>query len=166
MCPEKNHKSFNRQRGFLMPVALFIIVIMGIYALVLWRTTSQSNISAVQEVISVQAFYAAESGAQRGMADLFFPEVSRNQTDTRCQNMNRTITFTVTGLNNCSATVSCSCVYENNNACNPADSGNYSPSAPVVRSFYTLTSAGSCGSGNISAVRTLVVQATIEQEGL
>src|SRR5690606_1010517 len=152
MCPEKIHTSFNRQRGFLMPVALFIIVIMGIYALVLWRTTSQSNLSAVQEVITVQAFYAAESGAQRGMAELFFPDASsRQDIDDRCVNMNISMNFSVTGLNNCSAIVTC----ELNTI-----------TTPVIRSFYSVDSTGSCGSGNISAMRTLEVQATIEQEGI
>src|SRR5690554_3189730 len=101
MCPEKIPTSFNRQRGFLMPVALFIIVIMGIYALILWRTTSQANLSAVQEVITVQAFYAAESGAQRGMAQLFSPDASNRQTiDGRCLAMSSSpinLSFNVAG---------------------------------------------------------------------
>ena len=166
MCPEKNHTNLNRQRGFLMPVALFIIVIMGVYVLVLWRTTSQSNIGAVQEVISVQAFYAAESGAQHGMAELFFPEVSRRQTDLACENMNNTLPFSVTGLDNCLATVTCTCVYENASGCTPNNTANYGPAAPVAHSFYTLTSTGSCTVGNINAQRTLEVQAAMKEQGI
>lgn len=166
MCLEKKYTSFNRQRGFLMPVALFIIVIMGVYVLVLWRTTSQSNIGAVQEIVTVQAFYAAESGAQRGMADLFFPEVSRNQTDFACENMSITLPFNVTGLENCQATVTCTCVYENASGCTPGNTANYGPTAPVVHSFYTLTSTGSCNVNNVSAQRTLEVQASMKEQGI
>jgi len=171
MCPEKTsiniHSSLQRQRGFLMPVALFIIVIMSVYALVLWRTTSQANLSAVQEVVSVQTFYAAESGLQRGMAELFFPDASSRQAaDSRCQAMDITLSYTAQGLEHCQARVACDCVYDDARACNPGDAGNYGSTALVAYSFYTLTSNGSCEVGSIRAQRTLEAQATMEQEGL
>ncbi|RYZ93898.1 MAG: MSHA biogenesis protein MshP, partial [Moraxellaceae bacterium] len=73
-------KSFRKnQQGFLLPLAIFIIVVMGLFALVVSRNTIQSNTAAVQEAISTQTFYAAESGAQRGMQVLFFPDASSRQ---------------------------------------------------------------------------------------
>lgn len=149
-----------RQRGFLLPVAVFLLVAMGVLALALWRTTAGSNLSAVQEVISVQSFYAAESGAQRAMAQLFFPSGDiRQQIDQRCAAMPLAISFTATGLNQCSAQVSCLCRYDDASACDPTVDANYGPTGDTAASFYQLTSVGRCGSGGVSAVRRVEVEA-------
>jgi MSHA biogenesis protein MshP len=77
-----------KQQGFLLPLALFIVVVMGLFALVLSRNTIQTGTSTVQEMVSTQAFYVAESGAQLGMQNLFFPDPSvRQQVDQRCVNL-------------------------------------------------------------------------------
>ncbi|MDQ2075233.1 MSHA biogenesis protein MshP [Marinimicrobium sp. ABcell2] len=146
-----------RQGGFLMPVAIFIVVAMGLFALMLWRTTIQTNVSAVQELISAQAFYAAESGAQAGMSRLFYPDAStKSAIDNQCSGMgSMTLDFSgIDGLNLCQASITCACVDENNNAC----------SASSDYSFYTLTSVGSCGSGDIRAERSVRVSAFMERE--
>lgn len=151
------HSGPARQRGFLMPVAIFIVVAMGLFALMIWRTSVQTNVSAVQELISTQAFYAAESGAQAGMSQLFYPDAStKNAVDTQCVNMGSTVLdFSgVQGLNLCQATLTCECSDENGAAC----------SGTADYSFYTLTSIGECGSGDISAERSLQVSAFMERE--
>jgi MSHA biogenesis protein MshP len=145
------------QQGFLMPVAIFIVVAMGLFALMLWRTTIQTNVSAVQELISNQAFYAAESGAQAGMSRLFYPDASSKAAiDSQCSGMgSMSLDFSgVDGLNLCQASVTCECVDENNNSCSPA--ADYS--------FYTLTSVGECGSGDFRAERSVMVSAFMERE--
>jgi MSHA biogenesis protein MshP len=155
------------QQGFLLPLAIFIVVVMGLFALVLSRNTIQSNTSAVQEAISTQTFYAAESGAQRGMQVLFFPDASaRQQVDSRCIALNTTYTYTVPGLNNCSAVVSCSCAFQDATNCSPIAAANYLSTAPTNRltSFYTITSVATCGSGNLRAVRTIDVGSFLKQE--
>lgn len=162
MCPESpevniSHSGPARQRGFLMPVAIFIVVAMGLFALMIWRTSVQTNVSAVQELISAQAFYAAESGAQAGMSDLFYPDArTKSAVDGQCAGMGTlALDFSgVQGLNLCGTTVECECVNEDGTACSASD--DYS--------FYTLTSTGQCGSGNISAERTLEVSAFMERE--
>lgn len=139
MCPDRFHLSMgNRQRGFLLPVALFIIVVMGFAALALTRTTSQTNVSAVQELVSTQALYAAESGVQTGLSELFYPDASdRDDVDGRCDNLNLVLDFSgVQGLNICSVEVQCDRVEDG---------------------VYQLSSRGSCGSGDISARRDLQV---------
>ena len=44
------------QRGFLIPLAIFIVVVMSFFAIALWRTTVQTTLSGAQELVSVQAF--------------------------------------------------------------------------------------------------------------
>lgn len=139
-----------KQAGFLMPVAIFIVVIMGLFALMIWRTSVQTNRAAVQELLSTQAFYAAESGAQAGMNELFYPNASSKVVvDNQCANMGTlNLNFSgVDGLNLCSASVTCECSDETGAACAP--SADYS--------FYTLSSVGACGSGDFRAERSLRV---------
>lgn len=124
MCPNASFK----QRGFLLPVAIFILVAMSAFALTLWRTTAQASISISQELISTQAYYAAESGAQLGAAKLL--------AGAGCATLAITHSFSPAGLNQCSVEVSCAGVSE----------------------FYQLTSIGQCGSGDdVSASRTIEV---------
>lgn len=146
-----------KQAGFLMPVAIFIVVIMGLFALMIWRTSVQTNRAAVQELLSTQAFYAAESGAQTGMNELFYPNASSKvAVDNQCANMGSlNLNFSgIEGLNLCSATVTCECSDENGAACEP--SAGYS--------FYTLSSVGECGSGDLRAERSLRMSSYMKQE--
>lgn len=164
MCLETQHLrhlsslgSARKQAGFLMPVAIFIVVIMGLFALTIWRTSVQSNRAAVQELLSTQAFYAAESGAQAGMNELFYPNASSKVVvDNQCANMGTlNLNFSgIDGLNLCTASVTCECSNEAGAACAP--STDYS--------FYTLSSVGECGSGDFRAERSLRVSAYMERE--
>lgn len=146
---QRPYVSAQKQRGFLMPLAIFIVVVMSLFAAALWRTTVQTSLSGAQEMVTVQAFYAAESGAQNGMQALFFPDASsRLAINARCDALNLTPAFAgIAGLNNCSAQVSCTCV-----ECNSG-----------TTSFYTITSVGSCGSGLMSAVRTVKVGSFMDE---
>ena len=171
MCLNKNHIShkqlFKKQNGFLIPLALFILVVMSLFALVLSRNTIQTSSASTLEMISVQAFYAAESGAQRGMQNLFYPDASVRQTvDARCLALNNTYAFNVTGLKNCSAVVTCSCLYPDNTACAPATAANYSTAAATNKliSFYKISSVATCGNGNLRSVRTIEAGSFLEQE--
>ena len=137
-----------KQQGFLMPLAIFIVVIMGIFTVTLARTTGQSAIATTQEGVSLQAFYAAESGAQLGMSNLFYDTAAPLTVAAvtgRCTTLALSPTFTVNGLNNCSATVSC-----------------VADTTVPGRSYFTLSSTGQCGNGNISANRTIQVSAKME----
>ena len=157
----------NTQSGFLLPLALFIVVAMGVLALAISRTATQAQSSSVMELLNVQAFYAAESGAQRAMQTLFFPDASSRQAvDGRCASLIVIHSFTgINGLNLCSAQVSCSCRYANNTVCAPATLSNYSPTAALdlTKSFYTVTSIGSCGQNEYRALRTIEAGAFLEQ---
>ncbi len=150
-----------------MPLAIFIVVVMGLFALVISRTAIQTSTASTQEIVSTQTFYAAESGAQRGMQVLFFPDASfRQQVDTRCVGLNTTYADTVPGLNNCSTVVTCSCTFQDGSSCSPIVAANYTSNAGVnkLTSFYKITSAATCGSGNLRAQRTIEAGSFLKQE--
>lgn len=164
MCPKSSAK---KQEGFLLPLAIFIVVVMAGLALVLTRNIIQTNYSATQELVSSQTFYAAESGAQKGMQVLFYPDASSRQAaDNRCASMNVAISYGVTGLKNCSAVVTCTCLYQDNTACAPGTASNYSTTAAAnkLNSFYKVSSVATCGSGNLRAVRTIEAGSFLKQE--
>jgi len=149
MFPNQVHKKISRyQQGFLIPLALFILVVMGVLALTISRTSMQTQASAIQEFTSIQAFYAAESGAQRGMKNLFFDvrPPTKTSADSQCSNLNTTYTFTDDGLKACNARVNCS------------------KDGDAIRSFYTITSVGSCGADQYRAERRIQVGSFMEQE--
>ncbi|MFL0808810.1 MAG: pilus assembly PilX N-terminal domain-containing protein [Agarilytica sp.] len=132
-----------KQRGFLIPVAMLLVVGIGVLALTISRITSQSSISAYNEGISLQAFYAAESGAYFGMNQLLFNVTLRTAADTNCINLDgSTLNGLANGLQACSVSITCS-----------ADTVGGDP-----QSFYTIVSTASCGAGEIYAERSVEVK--------
>jgi MSHA biogenesis protein MshP len=166
MCPNRRDP-YQSQRGFLLPLALFIVVVMGALALTISRTSIQTQTSSIQEFTSMQAFYAAESGAQRGMQALFLSITTRQASDQACATMAIAENFSgVNGLKMCTATVSCTCIYQNNSPCAAGVGANYLLTSPVgvTKSFYTLRSSGVCGHDQYRAQRVIEVGAYREQE--
>lgn len=167
MSPEFPAKiSAHHQRGFLLPLALFILVVMAALAVTISRTSTQTQMSGIQEFSNVQTFYAAESGAQRGMQALFLNTANRQATDLACANMAINHNFSGDGLKMCTAQVTCACRYRDNTNCNAATAANYATTAAVgvTVSFYTLTSVGACGAQQFRATRTVQVGSYREQE--
>ena len=122
-----------------MPLALFIVVGMAALAVAISRMSGNTQSSAIYESLSVQALYAAESGMQYQMNQLLFNAVSEAEVDTRCASVNGTsISFTVSGLNNCTAQSSCS-----------------KKSNQPGRQVYELFSSSSCGAGQFIAQRSI-----------
>lgn len=134
------------QKGFLIPLALIIIVGLSALALALGKIASLAGISAIQEGISVQAFYAAESGAQFGMNRLFFPDDTRATVDANCLTFPLARSFSITGLNGCDVVVTCT------------------PSTDIenLTSFFLLNSSATCGSGEILAQRSIQVTSFVK----
>lgn len=163
-CLER-HSSRLTQQGFLIPVAAFIVVIMTIFAATLTRTSSTSNAAFVQEAVSLQAFYAAESGAQAGMSRLFYPEpANRLAADSRCASGVANTQTDPAGFQGCNIEVTCSCLYEDGSACNVSTAGNYDGSNGRFYSFYTLRSEAQCGVNPLNAIRTIEVSAYMRDE--
>lgn len=147
MFPKYPLSLANNQSGFLVPLAAIIIVGIGVLAISISRLSSQGNTSAIFEGLSLQALYAAETGANAGLHNLFFDNSDRNEADSRCNTLNTTplsLNYSATGLSACSATVTCS----------------FTTNGTV--SYYTLESRGSCGTSlttNTTAERTIEVSA-------
>ncbi|GLS26721.1 PilX N-terminal domain-containing pilus assembly protein [Marinibactrum halimedae] len=142
------------QQGFLLPLALFIVLILAGLGVTLSRMTQYSNLSVLQEQASLQAFYAAESGAQYAMHRLYFDStasLTRAAATAECNGIDNggtgtAISFTATGLRSCTMTVFCTAVN---------DSAN-------VTTFYNLTSRGNCSFGDILAERTIEVSSYLQ----
>lgn len=161
-----NRKGINRQSGFLIPLAIFIVVVMGFMALALTRSSTLSHQGFSQELLSTQAFYAAETSTQRAMQTLFFPDASSRQAvDSRCSSLSTTYNFSaIDGLQLCQAQVTCSCVYQNNQACSAGTPANYSATTTSHTSLYTINSVASCAAGLVTASRQIQASAYLEQE--
>ncbi len=141
----------SQQRGFLIPLAAFIIVVMGLMALVVSRTTTQTGLAGIQEQASLQAFYAAESGAQYSMNQLFYrtgSPVTRASATAACSGLDgSSVSFNTVGLRNCGARLQCRATVNTSGA--------------NARTYYAITSDGSCDLGDISATRTVDVMAQL-----
>lgn len=156
------HNSYRKkQSGFLLPVALFIIVVLGGMAIVVSKKVSQTSFSYIIDGVSVQTFFAAESGAQAGLHTLFFLDDDRQLVDARCEVMNLSKTLNVEGLKNCAVTVVCDCRYEDNSVCDADNSANYLALSGVDHSFYTLESSAQCGVSPVISQHTIEVGASL-----
>ena len=136
-----------------MPVAIFIIVIMGGLALTISRFSGQVSLATAQEAVTVQTFYAAESGAQLAMHQLFFDSaqsITQVVAQANCAALTTPplspIQLTGAGLNNCIVALTCSFTEQG---------------VPSI-SYFSLTSSAQCGLNQISAQRTLAVSSFIE----
>jgi len=135
-------ESAKQNKGFLIPLAAIIIVGVAILAAAISRFTSQSSQASVLEGISIQAFYAAESGANVAMNQLMFNVDDRSTADANCDALSgRVVNFSTAGLQVCQAIISCS---RSNIVGSP-------------QSFYNISSSGTCGSGDIFARRIIEV---------
>jgi MSHA biogenesis protein MshP len=147
MCLNRCDTSPSAQRGFLLPVAVFILVVMSVAALALWRSSIQTSRATVQELISAQALYAAESGAQAGVGQVL-ASANRTTANAVCDALNLSQAYSVTGLQRCSAQVSCRVIL------NP-------PSPSDTSSVYEVISQGRCGT-SVTAERSIMVAAYLE----
>lgn len=136
------------QRGYLIPLAIFILVGLGALALSISRLATQGAVGSAQQAVTAQALYAADSGAQYAMHQLFYvaaggSSLSRALVTSNCSATNGdTLSLSTAGLAGCSVTISCS---------TSIDSGD-------TTSFFTVNSSASCGSGGVTAQRAIEVR--------
>lgn len=135
----------------MLPVVMFVVVAMGFLALAVSRFAGQSSIAAAQEGISLQAFYAAESGGQYAMNQIYYvplggSAINRAAATANCASVNGdTVNFSGAGLMNCFATLACT---------SSVDVGSST-------TFFTVSSSGDCGDDATSALRTIQVSSYI-----
>lgn len=136
MYPER--LSAKQQAGAGLPIALFAITVLSLLVLGMSQLLDSSAQSVGLQIQSQRAFFAAESGAQIGVAEVLDAG--------SCAALAPSKHFSSGGLTGCQAQVSCSAV--------SADiDGNSDP-----ETVFTLVSAGQCGVGQDSAQRTIEVR--------
>lgn len=132
-------KYIRQQRGFLLPLAMFIMVGMAALALAMSRISSNTFVGVTQESISVQAFYAADSGASYAMHRLLYNAATATELDSRCSAINGSmLDFNAPGLQSCSAAFTCIKAGSTNG-----------------KEIFTLRSSAHCGSGSLIAERVV-----------
>lgn len=147
MCPNIYTNIRAYQAGFLIPTALFIVVALGALAISIARMAGSANSMALREALSAQAFFAAESGIQLGLYNLYNGATTRAQTTANCTSLDvASQSFNVAGLKACSVSFDCATT---------TDAGN-------TRSFYLITASASCGSGDLATSRVLNVKASMQ----
>lgn len=138
------------QRGFLIPVALVIVVGLSALAIAISSLSAQSQSSAFREVISAQSFYAAETGSQYAMNQLFYSvgaDPSRSSVTAACASLLGVfINLNSVGLQNCRVGLSCTSSNDPSN----------------TKSFFTVVSSAQCGSGELRTERSIQASAYIE----
>ncbi len=127
-----------KQSGMGLPMALFIITILAMIIAAITDLEESSGVGFSLDVNSMRAFYAAESGAQAAMSEIFPASGSGGGS---CSSVTAAHNFNKPGLNGCKAEMTCNNVVVNG------------------LSYYTIKSTGSCGSGLDSAVRIIDVRA-------
>lgn len=102
----------SQQLGIGLPAAIFVITVMAGIAVAINLLVEQNAETYVEEINLTRAFYAAESGAGIAMNTLFPPEdYPIYPTPADCVAAPaREYSFTVDGLNQCVAAVTCSAV--------------------------------------------------------
>jgi len=124
-------------RGFGLPAAIFIITVLAMIVAAISSLSESSSVAFGQDINSIRAFYAAESGAEIGLARRF----AVTGIPAGCGNNIYVDNSGLTGLNGCSVTVDCSSV------------------EVLGIDYYTLTSTATCGSGRDAAQRVVEVRA-------
>jgi MSHA biogenesis protein MshP len=98
----------HRQTGISLPGAIFVITILALLAVAIAALVSQNAQTYEDEINLTRAFYAAESGAGFAMNTIYPPEEFPGYSSTaECAAGPRVYNFSVPGLNNCSASVTC-----------------------------------------------------------
>ena len=99
------------QQGFLLPMALLVVV--GIASLAVWMPRHSTTLTDffLLSYFADQSHYAAETGAQLGLNQLLWPAASRQVRERRCQSLSSTLALNdavqAPGLEQCVIKVAC-----------------------------------------------------------
>jgi MSHA biogenesis protein MshP len=128
------HRPPHSQHGISLILVLFLIVVVALLVVAMARLNIGSQKIIGQEVLSVRALFAAESGAQEAAMRIF----SIGAAPVGCTPINRA--FTAAGLSDCSVSLVCS-----------------PPVNAAGRTIITINSRGTCGAGSEIASRNITV---------
>jgi MSHA biogenesis protein MshP len=156
MCPDFSMPKRTKQQGSALIIAIFIIVVMTLLVAALSKLLTSSTESISYEVLGTRAFFAAQSGMEQGLVQLF-PLITAADpvgSSSYCAIAAGELTGSATasayplnatiGLQSCSFTLSC-------------NSGR-ATTAVTETIYYQLTSIGTCGSGQLQTSRTIQME--------
>jgi len=144
--------SLTRQRGFSIPIALFVLVVVAMLGAAMQKILSEGEQSIAREVLSMRALMAAESGIERGLNQVL--EINSasctgnlNNPPTSLSPLISAWSLSIAGMSSCDVNVSCGVVTHD------------SDGDGTLESYYTLRSSGQCGPAADRAFRLVEVQA-------
>tara|TARA_R110002167_G_scaffold346001_1_gene556515 strand:+ start:1998 stop:2435 length:438 start_codon:yes stop_codon:yes gene_type:complete len=127
------------QRGSMLVIALFVIIVLALLGLTMTRLLSSSSEAIIHEVLGQRALNAARSGIECAVAEEF---------GAGCSNPIFKEFSSVAGLENCSYSVA--------------------PIAKLIEdgaktfTFWTFSSTGQCRAGKINVTRFVYIDAMLE----
>ncbi|WP_213995016.1 pilus assembly PilX N-terminal domain-containing protein [Arsukibacterium sp.] len=124
------------QQGSALVVAVFIIVVMLAIVLALSRILLSSSDSVVYEVQGTRALFAAQSGMELALTELFPRSGTAN-----CSNW--TFNFATAGLTGCEAQVQCTA---------------QAIASPQLSQLYQLQSTASCNANEFITSRSIELE--------
>ncbi len=138
-----------REQGFLLPLALFVVVAAATLAVAISQMAGGSRTTVLINTLSDQAYYAADAGLEYAavrlnrVASISHPTKSQSTEAVAlsvvCSELDKAdLTFDATGLKACRTELQCRESVNTNMA-----------------SLYFLGSVASCGAGETSSVRVL-----------
>jgi MSHA biogenesis protein MshP len=113
----------SRQRGFSLPVAVFIITVLALIGTAMIQLVETGQASTSAEVQSIRAFYSAETGAQEALHALFPLDGSAGS----CSDFSSA--YSGNGLDGCGAEVTCTTLTAGS------------------QTYYVINSTGTCAFG-------------------
>ena len=138
MRPNNMHAYiYRQQRGSTIMMAVFVIVVLSGLTAAMSTLLETSNESIAREVLSTRALLAAQSGAQREMAQMF----PMTGGVVACAPLSLDAGV-ASGLPGCTAEVTCGTLVE-----------------AAGQKLFTITSKGTCGPADSAAVRNIQMQA-------
>ena len=133
----------SRQRGSMLLISLFSMIVLAGLAMALLKINTSSQTITSREVLGGRAWFAASSGNEWAMTQLFPLAMKANQKIVKAScsfapsEAPKTIVFpaSIKGLSGCSVSVSCTLL-----------------GAGALSQFY-IESKGVCGTGEMKVVR-------------
>ena len=129
------------QRGSMLVIALFVIIVLALLGLTMTRLLSSSSEAIVHEVLGQRALNAARSGIECAVADEF---------GAGCSNPIFNEFNGVVGLENCSYRVT--------------------PVSKLIQdgaktfTYWTFSSTGQCRAGKVNVTRLVYIDAMLEMD--
>jgi|TARA_B110000240_G_scaffold195005_1_gene243708 MSHA biogenesis protein MshP len=137
----KDHANFSRvkQKGSMLMIALFVIIVFALLGLTLTKLLSSSTDAIIHEVYGQRALNAANAGIEQALSSVF-PLSPGTSSCIAAPALPVAFNGNIKGLENCSYVAGCQTI-------NVTDNATYT--------YYRFESTGSCQAGDIRVSRRI-----------